>query len=146
MSLKHFEFTIRNTRTNETCEFIGQGETIEEAFKDGAKNVIATFRPRDGAKRDEHGISVTLRDGRKTNCTLKVFESDAGASPKTLPPAKPYAPIESDAGFLRPYPYCTHCAGAGCDRCIDEHKKDHWRAFPHLKPAPQPESVDLEFA
>lgn len=77
MSLKLFEFTVKNTRTKETACFLGQGESIEQAFKEGTKNAGENFRPStSGAKRPTNTIAVTLPDGRHVCRTLTDFEGD----------------------------------------------------------------------
>ena len=77
MSLKLFKFSVENTVTGESCAFLGQGETVADAFKEGSANTSALFRPStSGAKRPEHGVAVTTKDGRKVSRTLKEFESD----------------------------------------------------------------------
>jgi hypothetical protein len=77
MSLKHFEFTVKNTRTGETCCFLGQADNIQDAWKDGSKNCGEPFRPNSsGKKTSEHGVAVTLRDGRHVSRTLREFEGD----------------------------------------------------------------------
>jgi hypothetical protein len=81
MSLKFFEFTILNQRTGQTCAFIGQGEGIEDAFKDGKKNSADAYRANSSGKEThEHGCRVTLKDGRVGVGKLKDFESDSGCT------------------------------------------------------------------
>lgn len=66
MSLKLFKFTVENTRTAETTNFLGQGHTVEEAFKDGIKNCRTQFRGKnDGKARDELGMMVQTAQGVK---------------------------------------------------------------------------------
>ena len=78
MSLKLFRFIVENTRTQETARFLGQGENIQDAFKDGTKNCGDAFRPSSsGAKRPENGVAVTLPDGRTVSRRLSEFEGDA---------------------------------------------------------------------
>lgn len=85
MSLKLFCFIVENTRTKETARFLGQGDNIQDAFKDGTKNCGDAFRPSSsGAKRPENGIAVTLPDGRAVSRRLSEFEGDtpfAGTAP-----------------------------------------------------------------
>jgi hypothetical protein len=77
MSLKMWRFKVENMRTGETCGFLGQGETMDAAWKEGLKNCTDAFRPStSGAKRPEHGIGVTTKDGRDVSRTVKEFESD----------------------------------------------------------------------
>ncbi len=83
MSLKQFRFTIENTKTRETARFLGQGETVEEAWKDGFKNIQDPFRPSSsGAKRPEHGCAVTLPSGAIVSRTLKEFQGDRPYQPE----------------------------------------------------------------
>lgn len=77
MSQKNFRFSIENMATRETTAFIGQGETIADAVKDGLKNVTDSFRPKnDGKSRPENGLAVTLKNGRMVNRTLVQFQSE----------------------------------------------------------------------
>lgn len=77
MSLKLYEFTAKNCRTGDAIRFLGQGLSVDEAWKEGLKNTTAPFRPSsDGKKRPEHGVAVLLKDGRTVNSTLKDFEGD----------------------------------------------------------------------
>lgn len=76
---KLFHFTVRNDRTGESIEFKGQGESLDEAFKDGYKLMGETFRPKnDGQKRDPIDCNVTAKDGRKVLRKLREWESDIG--------------------------------------------------------------------
>ena len=76
---KLFHFTVRNDRTGETIEFKGQGEALDEAFKDGYKLMGETFRPKnDGKARDPITCNVTTKNGQKVPRTLKEWESDIG--------------------------------------------------------------------
>ena len=88
MSVKQFKFSVENTRTRESTAFIGQGETIAEALKDGMKCVEATFRPKsDGQNRGQIGLAVHLANGSIVNRPLREFESDLafGASKVEAP-------------------------------------------------------------
>jgi hypothetical protein len=77
VALKMFEFRIRNTKTNEVGSFLGQGETLEGAWKDGTSNVAATFRPKsDGQARGTQGMRVELPNGQTVTRQLKNFEGD----------------------------------------------------------------------
>lgn len=79
MSLKMFEFTVRNGRTKETTSFLGQGETMAQAWVDGIKNVGEPFRHKqDNRPHPPLRMAVTLVDGRTVNRTQKLFESDIG--------------------------------------------------------------------
>lgn len=76
MSVKLFGFCISNQVTKETTTFLGQGETIKEAFEDGIKTVQTTFRPKnDGKSRAEHGLMVQAQGG-PVKRTFAEFESD----------------------------------------------------------------------
>ena len=85
MSLALFRFKVDNLSTKETTEFLGQGDTLEEAFKDGVKNCRTQFRGKnDGKARDELGMMVQTAQGVKHR-PLPEFESD-----------KPYSDEEPD--------------------------------------------------
>lgn len=85
MSVKQFRFSVENTRTRESTAFIGQGETIAEALKDGIKCVEATFRPKsDGQNRGQTGLAVKLANGSVVNRTLREFESDGQVAESTV--------------------------------------------------------------
>ena len=76
-TLKMYRFKVQNMRTREVAGFLGQGMDIAEAFKEGLKNCSDPFRPNsNGKKTHEHGIGVTLPDGREVSRTVKEFESD----------------------------------------------------------------------
>jgi len=80
MSLKLFEFSVKNTRTGESTAFLGQGTTVKQAFDDGTANVIDSFRPSsNGQKRPPHGLAVTGSDGQVRSRTLAQFEGDTPA-------------------------------------------------------------------
>ncbi len=90
MSLKLFKFTAENTRTAERAAFLGQGERMEDAFKDAVSNIGAPFRPSSsGGKRPEHGMAVTLKDGATVSRTLREFEGDIPFGTSTPAPATP---------------------------------------------------------
>lgn len=77
MNPRMFRISVQNMPNHEETTFLGQGMTIEEALKDGVKNVQTTFRPKsDGQNRGSLGVMVKLRDGRIVNRTLRDFESD----------------------------------------------------------------------
>lgn len=77
MSLKMFKFSVENTRTGESTAFLGQGDSVEVAFKDGVKNVVDPFRPSSsGARRPEHSLAVTTKSGAIVKRTLAEFQSD----------------------------------------------------------------------
>jgi hypothetical protein len=79
---KQFKFTVENTRTGESTKFIGQGNSVAEAIKDGLACVEATFRPKnDGKKRDSVSLGVFTKDGQFVKRTLSEFESD-GVEPE----------------------------------------------------------------
>lgn len=81
MSLKMFEFTVTNTRTKESAAFLGQGLTMEEAWKDGAKILNETFRANSNGqttngKGQPNTLGVQLPDGRRVTRLLRDFEGD----------------------------------------------------------------------
>lgn len=54
-----FHIRFVNTRTGEAAGFIGQGESVAEAFSDGVKGTADTFRPKnDGKARPQFGLWV----------------------------------------------------------------------------------------
>jgi len=79
MSEIQFRFTAENMTTGEKADYIGQGESLEEASKDGLKNLAGTFRPNsNGRVSTGHGqpntMGVTLPGGRIVFRTLREFE------------------------------------------------------------------------
>lgn len=77
MSQKLFRFSIENLRTKETTAFIGQGDTIDVAMKDGIKGANTPFRPKnDGKSRPDNGVMVKTSSGATVRRTLAEFESD----------------------------------------------------------------------
>lgn len=71
-----FHFSIRREATKETLEILGQGETVEAAFKDAMKLLGETFRPKnDGRQRPPTSGAVVLPDGARVSKTLKEFEA-----------------------------------------------------------------------
>lgn len=77
MSAHLFKFCAMNMTTKQATQFIGQGETLETAFKDAVKNLNAPYRPKQDAK--EHPpipLTVTLQDGSKITRSLQDWESD----------------------------------------------------------------------
>lgn len=84
MSLKHWHFTVQNTRTKEAVEFLGQGESMGDAWKDGYGNLSAPFRHKqDGKAHPPIRLAVTLPDGTHVNRELKPFEGDTPFDPAT---------------------------------------------------------------
>lgn len=80
MGLKFFEFRVTNKKTGESTGFLGQGETMQEAWSDGTSNVTAIFRPKqDGKARRTHGLAVTTSAGSVVIKTLQEFEGDTNA-------------------------------------------------------------------
>lgn len=76
MSWKNFQFTVTNMRTNETCGFIGSGETIKDALADAIKNANDSFRPKnDGKMRPPNGVMIRIGE-QCVHRTLQEFESD----------------------------------------------------------------------
>lgn len=75
--LQMFAFMVRAEKTGETCGFLGQGTTIEEAWKDGCACINAPFRPSSSGGRPNKplDLSVTLKDGTKVNRPKEAFES-----------------------------------------------------------------------
>lgn len=84
MSLKMFEFQVKNTRTKETTFFLGQGENMGDAWKDGYANLSAPFRfKQDNKPHPPIQLGVVLEDGSRVNRDLKKFEGDTPFDPKT---------------------------------------------------------------
>lgn len=73
--LKMFHFTVENTRSKQEFAFLGQGTSVEEAFKDGIANCAAPFRPKqDGRPPILLNICVHNPDGTNSMIPLKDFE------------------------------------------------------------------------
>jgi hypothetical protein len=84
MSLKMFEFTVLNTRTKERTCFLGQGENMGDAWKDGYANIGAPFRHKqDNKPHPPIPLGVVLEDGTRVNRHQKDFEGDKPFDPKT---------------------------------------------------------------
>jgi hypothetical protein len=84
MSEKMFRFTVQNLRTKERASFIGQGETMEAALKDGVKNATST-RNAGKAGSTEMMIACKNVEGAIANRRVSDFESDEAAIAYTLP-------------------------------------------------------------
>lgn len=90
MQLTMYEITVRLMLTGASCKLIGQGTTVEEAFIDGIRNVQDAFRPSTSGKtRQEYGLSVTTRDGRHLNQTLREFEAGVNHGGRIAPEPEP---------------------------------------------------------
>lgn len=78
MSEKMFRFTVENTVTLERAQFIGQGETMLDALKDGVKNAQSAIRPgRAGAS--DMKLAVKTRTNLLVQRSVSEFESDTPA-------------------------------------------------------------------
>lgn len=78
MSEKMFRFTVQNMTTKERTQFIGQGETMADALKDGVKNAQSALRPgRAGA--GDMKFAVKTESGHLVNRSVSEFESDVPA-------------------------------------------------------------------
>lgn len=108
MSEKMFSFMVRNTRTLEETRFDGQGETMDQAWKDSQKILSAPFRPKDGKGAIPIPLSVYKLDPLtyRAQCiverTVKEFEGD-GDSKRHLPAyvAPPYVSVSEAADIAR---------------------------------------------
>jgi hypothetical protein len=97
MSLKMFEFWVKNPVTGEWIHFLGQGERLLAAAKDGIENLEAPFRPKqNGRPQALTSCAVKLRDGRIVGRLLKAFESDRPYDPATEAQAMPAAAADDD--------------------------------------------------
>lgn len=77
MNPRLYHFTIRNERTGESISFLGQGDKLDDAFKDGVKNCGDTFRPKnDGRQRPPNSCAVTLKNGQRVSRTFSEWDSD----------------------------------------------------------------------
>lgn len=76
MSARLFKFYVQNSFTKQGTQFLGQGETLDEAWKDAQKNLNAPFRPKGGVSSNAIPLTVTLPDGSKVTRTLQDFERD----------------------------------------------------------------------
>lgn len=82
MSEKMFRFTVQNMTTKERTQFIGQGETMADALKDGVKNAQSASRAgRAGATDLKLAVKVVALDGEEflVNRSVSEFESDTPA-------------------------------------------------------------------
>lgn len=71
-----FHFAVRNDSSQESLQFKGQGERMEEAFKDGLKLMGETFRPKnDGKQRPSLKCNVTTAAGQIVLKTFAEWES-----------------------------------------------------------------------
>ncbi len=83
MKPEMFKFTAERCSNGDHFTFLGQGNSVKEAFADGIKNVDETYRPSsDGKKRPRHGIAVTRwmgqsEEGLVVNMTLAQFEAES---------------------------------------------------------------------
>lgn len=72
-----FEICVRNPITQEYARFLGQGETMAAAVKDGLDGVGKVFRPKnDGKERKPGTLAVVLANGEVVNRTVANFESE----------------------------------------------------------------------
>lgn len=83
--LKQFTFWIKNDRTGEATQFIGQGTNVADAFKDGAENAKAHFgTSSSGAPPISLArLAVRLRDGRRVFRAWQDFEGSVPYSAAT---------------------------------------------------------------
>jgi len=82
-----FRIVVTNLTTKESATFLGQGTTIEDAFKDGYKNTKEPYRHRqDGRPHPPLPLSVTTATGESVSRELKHFETG-------IPP-QPAAPVQ----------------------------------------------------
>lgn len=85
MSLKMFRFSVENMTTREKTAFIGDGECVLDALKEGMKNTAQTsrFKENDNS-RSEVGLAVRLPSGGIVFRKLADFEGDVPwAAPAT---------------------------------------------------------------
>ena len=76
MSLALFRFDVENLSSRERTSFIGQGDTLQEDFAEGLKNVNEPFRPKqDGKFRPPTGLAVRTAAGQVVTRQVKEFES-----------------------------------------------------------------------
>ncbi len=76
-ALRLFRFRFKNGRTGERSSFIGQGETLAEAWGDAVKGTRETFRPKnDGKQRASNGVCVQLPSGRVVSRSIEAFEGN----------------------------------------------------------------------
>ena len=80
MSLKMFRFSAENMTTGESADFIGSGETLDDAWKDAVEVLNDTFRPNSNGqtttgKGQPNTMGVRLPDGRRVTRLLRDFES-----------------------------------------------------------------------
>lgn len=80
-----YEIYVKNPVTKETAKFLGQGESMEAAVKDGLSIIGKPYKPKqDGKKYPDTTLGVRLPSGQWVNRLMKDFESET-----------PYNPTES---------------------------------------------------
>lgn len=80
-----YEIFVRNPVTKETAKFLGQGETMQDAVKDGLSVIGKPFRPKqDGKERELTTLGVKLPSGEWVNRSVKRFESETPYQPGEL--------------------------------------------------------------
>lgn len=81
-TLKMYDFRVTNPVTKETAKFLGQGETLAEALKDGAQNIGHVYRPKtDSRKQIVTTLAVRLPSGQIVNRLVKDFEGETPYQP-----------------------------------------------------------------
>ena len=85
-ALKMYEIWVKNPVTKEMAKFLGQGETMADAVKDGLSLIGKEFRPKQvGKSRESTTLGVRLPDGTWVNRSIKNFESETAYSPNETP-------------------------------------------------------------
>lgn len=80
-ALKFFTFFVLNEATKEIATLIGQGTTLEEAWKDGIGIATSAWRPNSNGQTNDYSnkilsLNVRLPDGRIVSRPKAEFESD----------------------------------------------------------------------
>lgn len=83
-ALKQFTFFVRNDTTREIATFIGQGTTIEDAFKDAAAAITTPWRPSSNGAKNEYThvvqpLNVRLPSGHIVGRLKAEFEGETKA-------------------------------------------------------------------
>ena len=98
--LKQFTFFVLNGTTHEIATFIGQGTTIDSAFKDGHAGIIGKFQADSSGGGTVLPLNVRLPDGRNVSRMQKDFEGDVPFKDDDHANGRP-APVEAN----EPNPY-----------------------------------------
>jgi hypothetical protein len=74
-ALKFFTFFVMNDDTREIATFIGQGSTMDEAWRDAMKLINEKFRPDSNGGGDVQKLCVHTQSGQVVHRFREEFES-----------------------------------------------------------------------